>query len=189
METGKDNTRVAEGYSFATVADCELGKNEKKKIEYLESKLDYSKPATIYRIYEKALSDRTFKSPVGYEFLRKLQSFLLSDPAIDPATVSPIPLYKTYAEVERMAKNPAKQRIKPAKPKKEVAWTTVSAWLNVLFVLAIIAMFTILLKSDQPNILNYKTAIINQYSQWEEDLKARETVVKQKELELKIREE
>ena len=154
METGKDNARVAEGYSFATVADCELGKSEKKKIEYLESKLDYTKPATIYRLYEKALSDRTFKSPVGYEFLRKLQAFLMSEPSIDPATVSPIPLYKTYAEAERMAKSPAKQRIKPAKPQREVAWNTVSVWLNVFFVIAIIAMFTILLKSDQPNILN-----------------------------------
>ena len=45
-------------------------------------------------------------------------------------------------------------------------------------------MFLITIKSDNPNILNYKEAIINEYASWEEELNAREEAIKEKEKEL-----
>ena len=41
-------------------------------------------------------------------------------------------------------------------------------------------------KADNPNILNYKTAVLNEYAEWEQDLKEREAVIREKELELDI---
>ena len=35
-------------------------------------------------------------------------------------------------------------------------------------------------------MINYRTAILNQYSEWEQDLNERETAIKQRELELNM---
>ena len=45
-------------------------------------------------------------------------------------------------------------------------------------------MFVITIKSDNPNILNYETALQNRYSAWEQELNDREKAIKEKELEL-----
>ncbi len=57
----------------------------------------------------------------------------------------------------------------------------------VLILLAgVIAMFVIAYTSDSPTILNYKTALENQYASWDEELRAREQAVREKERELKL---
>ena len=50
----------------------------------------------------------------------------------------------------------------------------------------VIAMFVIAIKADNPNMLNYKTAVLNEYSEWEQELKDREQAVREKESELGI---
>ena len=52
---------------------------------------------------------------------------------------------------------------------------------EMLLVIAIIAMLVITLSSDQPNILNYETALQNRYSTWEQELTERERAVREKE--------
>ena len=59
--------------------------------------------------------------------------------------------------------------------------------MNIALIAAVIAMFVITLKSDQPNILNYETALINRYSEWEEELSVRENALREKERELKLK--
>ncbi len=49
----------------------------------------------------------------------------------------------------------------------------------------LIAMFVVALNADNPNILNYKSALENRYAEWEQELKEREAAVKLKERELK----
>ncbi len=64
----------------------------------------------------------------------------------------------------------------------------VSFILNILLVIALCAMFTISLKSDNPNILNYKKNLTNQYASWEQQLTERENAVREKEKELQFTE-
>ena len=45
-------------------------------------------------------------------------------------------------------------------------------------------MFLITLKSDNPNILNYKQVLTNQYASWEQNLTERENRIREKEQEL-----
>ena len=61
--------------------------------------------------------------------------------------------------------------------------------LNVLLMIAIIAMFTITLESDNPNVLNYERALTDRYASWEQELTEREQAVRQRERELQIEEE
>ncbi|MBO7334223.1 MAG: hypothetical protein J6U67_04940, partial [Lachnospiraceae bacterium] len=55
----------------------------------------------------------------------------------------------------------------------------------ILFVMVIV-LFIITYTGSTPNILNYKTAITNEYAEWEADLSKREAEVREKERELNI---
>ena len=59
-----------------------------------------------------------------------------------------------------------------------------SVIMNIVMIVAIIAMFVITLNSDQPNILNYERNLQNKYASWEQELTQREQTVREKEREL-----
>lgn len=176
------------GYQFYTEKDAQLAAAERKKIEYLEARIDYSRPDSILLVYEKAIHERLFKTPVGLDYLKGLRDFLLEQPEIDPQNVPDITLYSTFSGEVRDKGNPARNRIKPAKDAGEAAKArfTISVILNILLILAIISMFTITLRSDNPNVLNYERVITNKYAQWEQELTERENAVREKERELKL---
>lgn len=180
METG--------GFSFYTENDGRLAEAEQRKIEYLEERIDYTRPESILHVYDKAIQEQLFKTPVGLLYLKKLQDFLLKQPKIEPERVKAIPLYDTYAETQRKTSEPNKpnpQRIRQRERQK--AQFQVSVALNVLLVLAIIAMFWISFISDHPNIFNYERALQDRYASWEQELIAREQAVREKERELDIK--
>lgn len=187
MENMQDAGRyIAEGYSFYTERDAALAVNERKKVQYLEARLDYQKPETILRVYKKAVADRIFKSPVGLLFLKKLQQYLLDQPGIDADDVDAIPLYVSFEGEFREQSNPVRNRVKPAEkeqPKKSFA-LPISIITNIGLAVAVIAMFYIALKTDQPNILNYERTLTDRYASWEQELTEREHAVRMRELEL-----
>ncbi len=178
----------AEGYSFYTEKDAALAENERRKVEYLEARLDYNQPESILRIYKKAIEDRVFKSPVGLLFLKNLQVYLLNQPEINHEDVDVIPLYVSFEGEFRETPNPARSRVKPEEPKpaKKSKALPISIILNIGLVVAVIAMFAVALNADQPNILNYENAILNKYASWEQELTEREQEIRQKELELQL---
>ncbi len=178
----------AEGYSFYTERDAALAENERRKVEYLEARLDYNQPESILRIYKKAIEERVFKSPVGLLFLKNLQMYLLDQTEINSEEVDAIPLYVSFEGEFREAPSPARSRVKPEapKPKKKSAALPVSIILNIGLAIAVVAMFAVALNADQPNILNYENVIQNKYATWEQELTEREREVRQKELELQI---
>ena len=92
MKKDTENLSVG-GYLFYTEKDAQTARTEIQKIEYLEARIDYSAPDTIRYIYEKAIHERLFKTPVGLEYLKKLREFLLSQPGADPENIIEIPLY------------------------------------------------------------------------------------------------
>lgn len=177
----------AGGFSFLTEQDRKMAEAEQRKIDYLEARIDYTRPESILNVYDKALKEQVFKTPVGLFYLKKLQDFLLKQPQIDRERIAPIPLQDAYAQPQQPGAQPKRElnQVKSAKRKEAAAARfQISVVLNVLLVLAICAMFAISLKSDQPNIFNYEQALLNRYAQWEQDLTQREQDVRAKEREL-----
>lgn len=176
------------GYRFYTEKDAQLAAAELRKIEYLEARIDYSRPDSILLVYEKTIHERIFKTPVGLQYLKGLRDYLLEQPELDPDRVPEIPLYSTFSGEVREKSNPARNRIKAVGggKKRDGSGFTISVILNVLLVLAVISMFTITLRSDNPNVLNYERVITDRYAQWEQDLTERENAVREKERELKL---
>ncbi|MDE7428110.1 MAG: hypothetical protein K2N00_02355, partial [Lachnospiraceae bacterium] len=46
--------------------------------------------------------------------------------------------------------------------------------INIVLVLLVAGMVAIAWNSDVPNIVNYRQAVVNEYSEWEQDLTQRE---------------
>ncbi len=181
------NYFVQDGFIFFTEEESQQAALEIRKVEYLESKMDYSKPETILQIYEKAIKDRVFHTQVGIFYLKKLQDFLLSNPEIDSSSVSAIP---AYDRIESGLRRRTVQNHPKQKPEKEKGnGLRISIILNIALVIAVIAMFVIALNAQAPNILNYEQALQDKYSSWEQELSEREQNIRAKELELHLQQE
>lgn len=180
-----DENRIAEGYLFMNEADAALAAQEKKKIAYLEKHLDYHSPENVLRVYKKAVLERVFRTPVGIEYLRRLQRALIQCGEFEETDIPPIALYATYEVRMRDSYAPVRPRVQPAK-KKGTPWQVLSVILNIFLLLAVVCMFAITLKSENPNILNYEKQLVNKYAAWEQELTEREQTIREKERELKI---
>ena len=181
----KSNLSVG-GFRFLSKEDAELALQEKERIAYLERHLDYRNPQNVMAIYHKAIESRIFRTPVGLEFMKNVQSLLDKTPVRDE--VRDIPVYQTYVLPKTRTRDQveARQRVR-SNPLKEVKRKYgVSVAINMVLVVAVLVMFWITLKSDTPNMLNYRSAIVNEYSAWEQDLTERENAVREKELSLQM---
>ena len=85
------------GYLFLNEKDAGLAETELKKIEYLEARIDYSRPERILTVYEKSIHERIFRTPVGFDYLQKLRDYLLEQPEIDPDAIPDIELYCRFS--------------------------------------------------------------------------------------------
>ncbi|MCR5719818.1 MAG: hypothetical protein K6F84_04560 [Lachnospiraceae bacterium] len=179
-----ENTSVcAEGFLFYKEEDAAAFETEQARIRMLEKKIDYSKPESVLRVYDRLIDEKIFTTVAGLIFIKKLRDFLVKNKAIDEAKIKPIPEYLTYSARDIAPRRPVR-RVEAIKPKPSAALPC-SVILNILLVLAIMVMFYVTLKSEQPNIFNYETALVNKYSEWDKELSEKEAMLREKELELK----
>lgn len=180
---------IVEGFQFGTEQDANLAKNEKLRVERLEERLDYQSLEMVYAVYKKAVENRVFKTPVGYEFLKKLQRILKENPDFE-YEVEEIPIQGVFSL--RESANPTVERIKASqkkpKPAKKTVGLRASLFINVVLMLLIALMFYISMTSTNPTALNYERAVQNKYAEWERELSERESAVREKERELLLEE-
>lgn len=172
------------GYVFANKDDLELAKTEQKKIEYIKDHTDLNNIAIKRSIYNKALEDRFFQTPIGNEFMRSLQLDILKA----GGEVNPIPLYTTFKRIDLTKKVEVKERVSLQKRKElslQLKYRN-AVVIAVILAILLLALIIISLNGTTPNAINYKQAITNQYSAWEQELSERESAVREKERELNI---
>lgn len=186
LQDNLDDLTVS-GYIFSTHDDAEIARNEIKKIAYIESRMDMTNMTVVYGIYNKALENRTFQTPVGLEFMHKLHDLLVSSGMKEE--IKPIPLFTTFRRIDLSESNKPVRRVITQKEREEqkirVKYRNSVLISTILFIMVIV-LFIITYTGSTPNILNYKTAITNEYAEWEADLSKREAEVREKERELNI---
>lgn len=187
----KQSPIIVNGYAFFSEQDALLAESERKKVEYLHAHMELKDPDKIMAVYKKALDDRMFRTPIGVDFLREVQTFLIEQCDFPESDVPAIPLYVEYDKElkEREVINHRKISEKKDAKGNKVPFIFVSVVLNIALLAAVIAMYVITLNSDQPNILNYETAITNKYSYWDQELTEKEQELRAREAEIKLREE
>lgn len=171
------------GYIFGNQEDVKKAQEEEKTISYLAQKINFNDTTTTLRIYEKAIQEKVFVTPVGFEFLRRMQRELLSR-GVPEEAIRPVPLYQVYSRIE--VEKPARKIKRKIKPDKTKVYLGTSILVNITLVAAIIGMFIISLIGETPNMINYRHRIENEYSAWDQELTERETRIKEKERELNL---
>ena len=175
---------LVEGYCFGSQADAQRAQAELKKAEFFESRLAGRNAHNVLAVYNKILDEKIFVSPAGWEYLRKLQA-QLKEMGVEDEKIRPVPLFVTFAHEEE--KPVARERIIPKK-KKDTARSAlrVSVLINIALAILVGVMFSIAITSDNPNIINYRNAVLDEYASWEQELTEREKEVRRKEIELRI---
>ena len=171
------------GYLFGNPEDVKKAREEENTIEYIEKKINFEDTATALRIYEKAIQEKVFMTPVGFGFLRRMQAELQKR-GTPEEVIRPIPLYQVYSRIEP---EKPRRKVKPKfKPDKTKVYLGTSVLVNLTLLAAIIGMFVISLLGDTPNMINYRHRIEDEYSAWEQELTEREARIKEKERELNL---
>ncbi len=186
----RDNLLVS-GYNFGSEQDAEAARTEGRKIEYFREKTKGRSPGNLLALYDKLLDEKVFKTPVGWEYLRQLQ-MQLQQAGISKEFIRPIPMYInfSYNPGEEIENAVVKQRIRQTRAQNnQNNKFRISLCINILLAVLVAAMFVITLQSDNPNILNYKQAVTNQYASWEQELTERENKIRDKEKELQLEQE
>ncbi|MCM1145784.1 MAG: hypothetical protein NC407_13880 [Lachnoclostridium sp.] len=176
METKDD--LVVEGYRFATMADAETARLDAKRIKNIEDNLDYKKPQNVLMLYHKALENKIFQTPIGFAYLLKMQDHLKRC-GIAEEKIHPIPLNVTFTN-KTEANRSIRRSIAARHPEYRARFLT-SICLNILMAIMIVAMFIIAMDSENPNIINYRQRVVNEYSKWEQELTEREQAVREAE--------
>ncbi|HKM20983.1 MAG TPA: hypothetical protein VJZ01_02970 [Lachnospiraceae bacterium] len=178
--------REVDGFVFATLADANIAREEIKKVKYIAEKLDYQNPESILTIYNKMIVNRVVVTPIGHAFLRELQLYLYSNAAISDEDVKDIPLYTVYGTKPGELSKLDSLYVKPKEKRTYRKEYITAVWVSIALGILVFAMFIITLQADNPNILNYKNALVDEYSSWEQELTERENVIREKERELQI---
>lgn len=188
------------GFRFASQQEAEKAAVELRKIQFLETKIDYGDTRKVQAIYEKAVKENVFQTAVGLFYLKGIRDFLVRE---DERYETVLPLVQVTTDVtgaqsaanegetSSVGEAPAKTRTAAAKReerhKKALSekqhQLRLSLIVNAVLAVAVIAMFLIALRSDQPNVINYEKAIKNRYAAWEQELTEREQAVRKLELE------
>ncbi len=181
-----DGNFIVGGYEFLSQEDAQKASMDESKIKLLEARVNASRPADIKAVYEKAIENKIFKSPIGWQYLANLRNKLIESGYTDDDII-PIPLGVSITRHSAFENLAVKQRVKPAASEEKVDFGKIfSIVLNVVLVIMVIVMFVIASKSDSDNIINYKRNITNRYSTWDEELKEREKAVREAEKKLGI---
>lgn len=192
---------VIDGYEFQNPEDAKIANEELAKVNALHSKIDENNLAAVKAVYIKAVEQNIFETQIGLTYLKNIRNYLISKGVLKE-NESPIPVLYTksilkdkssqnaaeFEALKEKLKKDAEQKIQTERTKTEKAQkacrqrTILSA---VLFCMVLL-MFAISMTGNNPTILNYKSAILNQYAEWEQQLTERENKIREKEAELGI---
>ena len=176
-----DKQYILEGYRFNSEEEVKLAKADLLKINQIEDKMDYRNPHMMLAVYNKIIESRLLKTPIGYNYLKNIQKHIVDNPLINEE-IQPIQIEPFIQQKESERKTTQKIIIDP----RDRMIKKVSLIINAIFLILIIGMFIISSTSNKPTIINYEQTIQNKYASWEQELKEREAVIREKERQLLI---
>lgn len=170
-----------EGFCFENEETAKQAQKEYTYIEKMQDKVSKLRPDDLKEFYHKMIEKQIFSTQIGYTYLYEIRSTLVdqlgfADAEIDSITISqPEHISKDAQTIQEHADS----EIAALKRSKNlfVAATVVLA--------AVIAGIFIMLATNQ-NIgyVNTENKILDKYSQWAEELDAREQALDEREEEL-----
>ena len=185
-EEKKKQDNIVGGFEFVSENDAQKGQMDLSKIKLLEARVKVSRPNEMKAVYDKAIENKIFKTPIGWGYLLDLRKKLLES-GYKEEDLIPIPLNVSVSRHAAMENLTVRQRILPdTTPKGSPFKRVFPIVLDVVLAILVVVMFLIAATNENDNILNYKRNITNRYSGWEQDLTEREKAVREAEKRLGI---
>lgn len=176
--------RNLDGYHFSCDEDAKMAKDEMQKINAISGRLSANNPEAVLMVYNKCIQNNLFTTPVGIDYLKSLQTYLKDNEKINQADIMDIPIRISYVDALELRANNRYKNIDKTEKKNFAKEFRFSLLFNILLIVMIIVMFVITLKADNPNMLNYRNAITNEYADWQQSLTEKEKELKEKERQL-----
>ena len=185
------------GYIFYDEETAKKAEKEITAVAYTRDRLDMNNPDAVLLVYNRIVRERMFSTPIGYEYLTELAAYLNEATEIDGSSILPIDFTPEIIREEDLLKNSeadteekAPDTEKKNKQKKDKAaggdqierlrgGLVTSLIVNLILLLAIVAMFILVEKSDIPTIINYENKLIDRYEEWQKSLEEREAIIRE----------
>ncbi|WP_035767176.1 hypothetical protein [Butyrivibrio sp. NC2002] len=178
---------TVEGFLFLSMEDADKARLDARKIKILGQKVRSTKVSDLQEVYEKAISNKIFATPIGWTYLSLLRDNLI-EAGVSEDELTPIEVSTKITNAALPDEYHPKLRITtPVKKKRDIKVTMILlVAMNIVLVFLVGAMFYVALHAETDNIVNYKQNVTNRYADWEQSLQEREKAVREKERELKI---
>ncbi len=176
----KENEYTVAGYSFSNVHDYKDAKRDEETIEYIKSKTDLSDLNKTLKLYHKLVERKTLKTIVGYTFLKELQERIVKEGIVSRDNLPYIPIDKQIKAYSSALAHEQEQKHLSKIENYKIKLRN-SRIISLFLMVIIIAMILISIFSDRSVFINYENKIIDKYALWEEELNAREKLIKEKE--------
>ena len=186
--------RIVEGFVFENEEEYQLALKDAELFDILWNKIKKSDRNVATELYDTLLTSDKIKTVVGMYNVKMLQNYLIQNGYVSESEINPIVGFvgrkvsttdamKSYEYSNRM-KYMVNQKIND---KLEKYKATVATLKVVVLILAVViaVMFVVQANGGTANYASAKEAVIDEYSEWEQDLNDREKEVKEKEEELK----
>lgn len=196
------------GFLFSDEKAGDTAQKEKAACDYLRRAIDWKDPESVLELYTKMIRERMFHTPVGYAFLKETQNALIDSKRLERSRIPDIPAElfdedtsgkkdgdsgkkggkstDVSSEDELLRRKITEKRLKASQKKLKQTEGKLRSRMVViaLLLLVIAAMFGISLTGSSPTIINYRTRVRNEYSEWQEQLEKREDRIRKREQEL-----
>ena len=186
--------RIVEGFVFENEEEYQLALKDAELFDILWNKIKKSDRNVATELYDTLLTSDKIKTVVGMYNVKMLQNYLIQNGYVSESEIIPIVGFvgrrvsttdamKSYEYSNRM-KYMVNQKMND---KLEKYKATVATLKVVVLILAVViaVMFVVQANGGTANYASAKEAVIDEYSEWEQDLNDREKEVKEKEEELK----
>ena len=166
-----------EGFYFEDEAVARQAMKEYMYIEKMQDKVSALKPDDLKEFYHKLIDKHIFSTHVGLTYLYEIRSTLVDGYkcAEEDLEEIVIPAVKQESSCEETVQK-ALEEITALKRTK----TLLLAAIGIL-VVVIIGFFVIIATNENIGYINTENKILNKYSQWQEELDAREQALDERE--------
>ena len=204
-------------YTFDDEVTAQKARKEAETISYIRSRTDFTKPANAQKIINTIRNNDMFETKLVLDFVEKLERFVnggddatldltsgIQDPTLgrtgDEPPETEEPEYQGFtADEEEKLREEVRRRTRHLKESAEERVQNIkdnyrAKARNLYIVIAamsviIVGLLLLTFLSDSSPFYNAEQAVIDQYSQWQEELDSKERWLIEWENELKEKEE
>lgn len=168
-----------EGFYFEDETVARQAMREYMYIEKMQEKVSMLQPNDLKDFYHKLIDKHIFSTQVGLTYLYEIRSTLIENYQFEDEALDKIVIPMVKQEVPTLSDDSASkaaEEIMALKRTKILLFAAVG-----ILICVIIGFFVIIATNENIGYINTENKILNKYSQWQEELDAREQALDERE--------